>query len=243
LEDTAPRDGSSGKTEDEPMEGKFKLTRPGVVVWDFNGTLIDDVSLAVRSINRMLSRRGLPALSMEAYRRVFGFPLAEYYRAIGFELAAETMGGLADEFHEGYLPGLFDCPLHEGVEELLRRIDCAAIPQFVLSAMEEESLSAALRRLGIEGLFAGVYGLNHRLADSKIERGRELLDRFEIPPESSLLIGDTDHDADVAAALGMSVALVAKGHQNAERLRALGPVFEEFADLATDLFSKSAGSP
>jgi phosphoglycolate phosphatase len=206
------------------------------VIWDFNGTLIDDTPLAVESVNRMLSRRGLPSLRMDEYRRVFGFPLADYYRRIGFDLSCETMSGLADEFHDAYVPGLPDCPLHEGVVALLRRIQHKGIAQFVLSAMEESTLVEALRALGIDGFFGAIHGLDHRLADSKIERGRELLGAHGIDPERALLIGDTDHDADVAAALGTSVALVARGHQAAERLRKVGPVFEGFADLSSALF-------
>ena len=55
------------------------------VIWDFNGTLVDDVSLAVRSINVELGRRGLPLVTVDSYRKVFGFPMADYYvRLAGF---------------------------------------------------------------------------------------------------------------------------------------------------------------
>ncbi len=202
------------------------------VIWDFNGTLVDDCALAVEVINVQLARRRLAPLSLDEYRRVFGFPLADYHRKLGFDLSVETMSGLADEFHEAYLLGLPSCRLHAGVRELLERLEAGGVRQFVLSAMEETTLRDALRRLGIAGRFEAIYGLDHRMADSKIVRGRDLLARFRLSASETLLIGDTDHDVDVARDLGTSAVLVARGHQSVERLRALGvPVYESFAAL------------
>ena len=210
------------------------------VIWDFNGTLIDDCALAVEAINLQLARRGLAALSIDEYRRVFGFPLADYHRRIGLDLSAETMSGLADEFHAAYLAGLPSRPLHAGVRKLLERIAAAGARQFVLSAMEEATLREALARLGVDGRFDAVYGLDHRMADSKLTRGRDLLERFHLSASATLLIGDTDHDVDVARGLGIAAVLVARGHQSAERLRALGvPVYDSFADLERALFDRA----
>ena len=89
------------------------------VIWDFNGTLVDDVELALAAINTMLARRGLPAVSREVYRSVFGFPLMDYYRKLGIDITRETPQNLADEFHSAYLPGLPACGLQKGVREIL----------------------------------------------------------------------------------------------------------------------------
>jgi len=206
--------------------------RVRAVIWDFNGTLIDDVALAVRSINVLLSRRGLRPLSLDSYRRLFGFPMEEYYRRLGFDLSVETMTGLADEFHEAYLPGLPECRLHDGTRELLEHLRGGGASQFVLSAMEEGSLRAAIEHLEIASYFTDVCGLEDRLAGPKTARGRKLFERLGISGEDVLLIGDMDHDAEVGSTLGISVALVAQGHQAEERLRAAGcRVFRTFQEL------------
>jgi phosphoglycolate phosphatase-like HAD superfamily hydrolase len=60
--------------------------------------------------------------------------------------------------------------------------------------------------------------------------------RHRLSGEKTLLIGDMDHDAEVAAALGMSVALVARGHQDGERLRAVtARVFEDATALEREV--------
>lgn len=212
------------------------IERVETVIWDFNGTLIDDVELVVRSVNVQLAKRELPRLTVERYRDVFRFPVEAYYRDIGLDPAAEPMTDLSAEFHAEYVPGLADCPLHDGVLDALSAFRDAGARQFVLSAMEEGLLRSAIDRFGIARFFETVHGLAHRRGDSKVERGRELLASFAIRPNSTVLIGDTDHDAEVARALGVAVALIAGGHQSAARLQATGcPVYESFADLTSAL--------
>lgn len=208
------------------MDGK----RWDVVVWDFNGTLVDDVELALRAINAMLARRRLPEITRDRYRSIFGFPLMDYYRKLGIDVSRETAQGLADEFHTAYLPGLPDCGLQDGVDDLLDLIARSGARQFVLSALEETELRRALAHLDIADRFAGVYGLNHRLGDSKLARGRELVADHRLPAGSTLLIGDMDHDAEVARALGFAVALVAQGHQGLRQLESTGARVEASFD-------------
>ncbi|MCX6092749.1 MAG: HAD family hydrolase [Candidatus Bipolaricaulota bacterium] len=202
------------------------------VIWDFNGTLVNDVDLALRSINTMLARRDLAPVTRDIYRSVFGFPLSNYYRKLGVDVSRETMQGLADEFHEAYLPGLPACALQDGVREILDLATRSGASQFVLSALEEVELRRAIARLGVADRFVAIYGLDHRLGDSKLARGQELFARHGLRAATTLFIGDMDHDAEVASALGVEVALVAQGHQAPQMLRACGcRVFGAFAEL------------
>lgn len=197
------------------------------VIWDFNGTLIDDVDHIVRSVNVLLARRRLPQLTVDSFRHIFGFPVAEYYRKIGFDLEAESMADLSGEFFELYMPGLPDCSLCDGAPGVLSFFKKIGIRQFVLSAMKEGLLRAVIAGLGIADCFTAIYGLEHLEGDSKVSRGRDLMSDFRIRPQTSLLIGDTDHDAEVAEELGLSIVLIANGHQSESRLRATGNVVIE----------------
>ena len=202
------------------------------ILWDFNGTILNDLDLVVRSVNGQLARRELPLLTIERYRDIFGFPVADYYRRIGLDPDGETMRDLSAEFFAAYGPKLPSCPLHEGVRDALSAFRDAGFSQFVLSAMEQALLTATLDRLGISGFFEAIYGLSHHEGDSKLARGRDLLAEQGICPEAALLIGDTDHDAEVARALGVTGVLVARGHQSVSRLRATGcAVYDSTTDL------------
>ena len=208
------------------------------VIWDFNGTLIDDLDLVVRTVNTQLAIRNLPSLTADAYRAVFGFPVEDYYRRIGVTFENETMADLSADFFADYAPALKDCLLHDGALDTLQQVETLGLRQFVLSAMEQGMLRSMISHLGIEDFFDGIYGLAHQKGDSKILRAQELTRDFEIDPRGTLFIGDTHHDADVAQALGLSVALISTGHQSAERLRATGyPVYESYQDLSQAIFS------
>lgn len=203
------------------------------VIWDFNGTLIDDLDLVVRTVNTQLAKRGLTSLTADAYRDVFGFPVEDYYRRIGVTFENETIADLSADFFADYAPALTDCPLHDGVLETLQQVEARGLKQFVLSAMEQRMLRSMVSHLNIGHFFEGIYGLAHQKADSKILRAQELSRDFDIDPQSALFVGDTDHDAEVAQALGMSVVLVSTGHQSAARLRETGyPVCESYQELS-----------
>jgi phosphoglycolate phosphatase len=123
------------------------------------------------------------------------------------------------------------------VIETLQRFKSIKLRQFVLSAMEEEMLRFMIEHFEIEAYFDGVYGLAHLEGDSKVSRGRDLLRDFNIEPRETLLIGDTDHDAEVAETLGLSAALVSKGHQSHKRLRKTKhAVYSSYRVLETALF-------
>ncbi|MBU1048564.1 HAD family hydrolase [Candidatus Bipolaricaulota bacterium] len=202
------------------------------VIWDFNGTLIDDLDLVVRTVNTQLEKRNLSPLTTQDYRDVFGFPVEDYYRRIGVTFEDETMAELSADFFADYAPALKDCPLHDDVRDTLELFKARVSRQFVLSAMEQGMLRSMIRHLGIDPFFDGVYGLAHQEGDSKVSRAHELKQDYGIDPTTSLFIGDTAHDAEVAQALGMSVILISTGHQSAERLRDTGhPVVESYQEL------------
>lgn len=189
------------------------------IIWDWNGTLIDDRKLCVEVINSILTEEGLPALSMQQYLETFRFPVVEYYKMLGLGTDAASFEQLAAAFTERYRAGVRDCRLYPHVLDSLRSFDEQNIRQSILSAAKENPLKLLLKHYEIGHHFDHVYGLSDNYATSKIDRGRELLAKLDVATESIVLIGDTDHDAEVGRALGIDVVLIADGHQTAERLK------------------------
>jgi phosphoglycolate phosphatase len=206
------------------------------VIWDYNGTILDDLDIVLTSINRLLRARGLKGITAEQHRGRFRFPVEEYYQELGFDLEREHFGTLSDEYHGHYMALLPESGVHEGVMRLLNRFARAELPQFVLSAMHEPRLRRSLEDLGISEYFDGVYGLGDLLARSKVDRGQELVRHAGIAPERTLFIGDTDHDVEVAEALGCIPVAVATGHQESGRFdSARVSVYEDFHTLEASL--------
>jgi len=194
----------------------------GSVIWDWNGTLLNDLDFCVSTINILLKKRDLPLLSTDSYREVFSFPVKDYYQTVGFDFENEDFAIPAREFIDLYDSGVKNCLLHNSAIEVLTYFKNLGIRQFVLSAMKQNMLEQTLKQQNIFHFFEGVAGLNDHYATSKIQRGEQLISEFNIEKSSSWIIGDTIHDFEVAESLGIRCILIADGHQSIERLQKTG---------------------
>ena len=189
------------------------------IVWDFNGTIIDDVRIGIESINVLLSKRKLPTIkSKDEYQKSFCFPIIEWYRGLGFDFDAEDYTDIANEWVAEYISRESRAPLCEGVIELLDEFKKRNIKQIIISASEEKMLKRQLSAFGIEKYFAEVVGKNDIYASGKTEIAKRWRANN---PGNILFIGDTDHDLDVASAIRADCILTSSGHQSYERLRNL----------------------
>jgi phosphoglycolate phosphatase len=192
------------------------------VIWDWNGTLLDDAWLCIEVMNGLLGRRGMTLLDAERYQRVFAFPVREYYRRLGFDFAAEPFEQVGTEFIEGYQARQHECRLQSGAREALAELSGRSLTQSVLSASQRSRLVAQAEALEVRASFVRMIGLEDHYAGGKLEQGRGWIAELGLAPRSVLLVGDTDHDAEVAREMGVRCLLVPSGHQSTEKLRASG---------------------
>ena len=193
------------------------------VIWDFNGTLFDDVDAGIESANRLLANHGLPKLvSREQYRSLFGFPIIDYYRRLGFDFSKTPYASLASEWVPYYLSCSANARLHNDAIATMEALRVRGIVQLVLSATEKNMLTQQIDDLGLSPYLDEILGLDDIHAYSKEEIGLRWRDRH--PDACVLFVGDTDHDAQVAAAMGVDCILVASGHQSRETLEKLHPL-------------------
>lgn len=188
------------------------------ILWDWNGTLLNDLDFCISTINILLKRRNLPTLNHNSYKEVFSFPVKDYYKEIGFDFEKEDFAIPAKEFIDLYNSQVENCALHNSALEVLTHFQKKGNRQFVLSAMKQNMLEKTLKHNNIFHLFEGVAGLNDHYAVSKIERGEQLISEFKIEKEETWIIGDTIHDFEVAEKLGIKCILIADGHQSETRL-------------------------
>ncbi|MEX3628909.1 MAG: HAD family hydrolase [Burkholderia sp.] len=206
------------------------------LVFDWNGTLIDDLDLAVRSVNRCSSRFGIAPVTHERYRALFGFPIAGFYAALGFDLERVPFATVVQHYLESFDTGVADCALHAGALDLLDAARAAGIGVSILSASHRDVLIATLDAKALRARFAHVIGLTHNQATSKAAEALALQRALGSPPEHTLYVGDTLHGFEVAREVGWHPVLVTTGHQKANRLRASGaPVYNGLADLLAHL--------
>ena len=189
------------------------------IIWDWNGTLLDDVWICMEIINKMLQKRCLPLLSKDRYKEIFGFPIQNYYLKAGFNFEVEPFKDLAKEYIEEYDSRSQECKLHQGVLDALKKINSLGVSQSILSASSEESLRMIIESFEIQDYFSHINGLNDHYAESKIDIGERWIKAQGFKPCEVLMIGDTIHDYEVAKALGIDCVLISHGHQSIERLK------------------------
>ncbi len=194
------------------------------IVWDWNGTLLDDLDAGVNTLNRMLERRDLPLLTTEQYKEQFGFPVEPFYQQVGFDLKRESFHEISVDFVRTYDEFAPDVRLHPEVIETLQALREAGMKQYILSALREELLKPMVEAFGLAPYFSQVCGSDNIYAIGKIDRGRRMVEMYGIRPEETLMIGDTLHDAEVAEALEFDILLYTGGHNSADRLSGKGRI-------------------
>ena len=182
------------------------------VIWDFNGTVYNDVDACIRSANRLLIAHGLkPFADVAAYREKFGFPIIDYYRRMGFDFNQTPYDALAVEWVDYYMEETQNAHLYDGFLPIWEYFRNKGFSQIILSATEKKMLSAQLETLGVRDCFDEVLGQDDIHAYGKKEIG--LAWREKHREAVLLLIGDTEHDAEVARAMGADCILLACGHR------------------------------
>lgn len=203
------------------------------ILWDWNGTLLDDRDLALSIVNDMLGKRGLAPISMATYLTLFDHPVMDFYRAIGLGPEVTPVAQVAAEFQSGYTAGYRNCQLQPGAEQMLWGLRKLGVKQSVLSASQRHTLRRLVTHFGAAAHFQSLLGLDDHLAHSKIELAETWLAKQPFLPERVLLIGDTTHDFDTAKAIGCDCLLVARGHQSRGKLAECGvPVIDDLRKLA-----------
>ena len=199
------------------------------LIWDWNGTLLDDVAAAVGALNRMLVKRGARPITIEHYRRRFGFPVRPFYAELGVDLAKWDWDEICEDFHNFVLEE--PQAVRPDARDALELAASLGFRQSILSALRQDKLEAALAANGFLGFFDRIFGVDNLDGASKLDRGRELMASLGPSADTPVFIGDTLHDAEVARELGGRCVLVSCGHQMPDRLAAAGcPVAATLAD-------------
>lgn len=202
------------------------------LIWDWNGTLFNDVELGVSIINNLLKLNNLPQLTYKQYRSIFTFPVSEYYKLAGFDFSKTSFEILGKMFMDEYERRKFEMNLFDGAREILELANVSGIKQSVLSAYKHDTLVEILSHYGIAKYFEYIVGLDNIYAGSKEHLGLELRKRIPFSREEILFIGDTLHDADVAKAMDVRCVLISNGHQDPEKLTVNGnQVLSDISEL------------
>ena len=211
------------------------MSRP-YILWDWNGTLLDDTQAALDTLNIMLARRGVKPIALDFFRDHFAFPCRPFYDMIGMHVEDDEWDALAKEYHDLYAEQ--PKALNREAISALERVRQAGAKQSIISALRQDLLDEVTARMGVAPYMECIYGVDNLDGASKLDRALELMNR--IAPQVGeqpdvVLIGDALHDKEVADALKVRCVLCGQGSHAAWRLRAValtGETLLEAVELA-----------
>lgn len=198
------------------------------VLFDYNGTLIDDVDLNIEIENELLKRRNLTALgTKEFYLENFDFPIKAFYEKLGFDFSKESYDDICVEYAALYSKALERAKLFDDVLPCVKELKRHGKKLVIISAAEDKSLNLQANKFGIAPYFESVLGSQNMYGKTKIDTAHLWLKEEGADVSKTVFIGDTVHDAQTAESLGCECFLVSRGHNSIGRLKSTGcEVFE-----------------
>ncbi len=205
-----------------------------LLVFDWDGTLLDSTKAIVVAVQAACRDLDLPEPSGEHARQVIGLGLAEALRHSAPNLSEDRFPMMIERYRYHYLSHDHELNLFDGAFELIAELHSA---NFLLGVATGKSRIGLNRALVNSGL--GTYFPASRCADECFSKPHpqmleELMEEFTVPPERVLMIGDTTHDLQMAINAGVAGLAVTYGAHSVKALDSLKPLacLHNIAELA-----------
>lgn len=212
------------------------------IIWDWNGTLVDDCDISIEIINSLLEEYAAGSTDKATYRDKMEFPIINYYNKLGLlDHSDVEFEEVAKKFLSRYNERRHECALHSQAKEIIEELMEEGITHSVLSAYQEKDLHEMAEHNQMKELFLAMVGQLGAHAHSKVEQGKAHVEKLPYEANQILLIGDTVHDFEVAQAIGVQCLLAEHGHQSREKLEATGaPVISSLDEITRLLIGEKA---
>ncbi|WP_030694155.1 HAD family hydrolase [Streptomyces globisporus] len=210
------------------------------LVWDWNGTLLDDIDAVIGATNAAFAELGLASITLERYRELYTVPVPKFYERLMGRLPTDEEWTVMDgAFHRHYWERADACGLTVGAAELLAARQAAGATQSLLSLAPHAHLVPLVRRHGIAERFVRVDGRVDASTDGKSGHMVRHLIALGVPADRVVVIGDAADDAVAAAHVGARAVLYTGGSHSRASLSRVGvPVvdtLEEAVSVAEEL--------
>ncbi len=186
------------------------------VLWDWNGTIIDDLVYNFNIVNTLLLEKCLAPISLEEYRKKFCFPIKKFYDEIGLKCNTSEYEVIANKYQILYESKIKEIELSYRIKELMAFLHEINIKQFLFTSSNKSTLMTQLALYtGIVPLIDGIICQNNNLGIGKAELFyRWKMEQGIIDCSSIVIIGDTYYERDIATNFGADSILIKSGHQN-----------------------------
>lgn len=208
------------------------------VIWDWNGTLVDDLPVVVSAVNESLSRIGAEPIGVEEYRDHYTRPVRLFYERLLARPITDAQWRLIDDtFHSAYAASLDRVPLTHDAWEAVETLRQAGCSQSILSMWWHDDLVPEVTRHGLDQIMVRIEGNVLGAGDTKATLLGLHLDRLPMKGRS-VMIGDALDDAQAAAAAGIPCVLYDGGSHHRTEMDSLSvPVATTLVEAARTALS------
>jgi phosphoglycolate phosphatase len=186
------------------------------IIFDWSGTLVDDLPAVWQATNYALIKAGRTELSLEQFRREFCLPLQDFFDRHLPQVAVEELGGW---FHSHFVTVQDSIVPLPHTREFLQFCRDQGVRMFVLSAVQQAHFAAQAHA----AQFADFFDKTFLGVWDKRAKIRDILREHDLAPDETLLIGDMQHDIETARHGGVRSCAVLTGYNAVEQLRASEP--------------------
>ena len=203
------------------------------IIWDWNGTILDDLQVNLEVENTLLSRRGRRLIKdIDEYQEKFQFPIIKFYESLDFDLENEKFEDIAKEYVFEFDERFYELETFDDAESVIRDFKFKGIEQIILSQTEQRWLEKQVAFHDMDYLFSELLGARDIYVKGKVGIALEWITRNDIDTAQVLMVGDTLHDFEVAETIGCDCMLIARGHHSKEKLLTTGvPVLDSIEEL------------
>jgi phosphoglycolate phosphatase len=195
-----------------------------LLIFDWDGTLMDSAGVIVDSIQRACEDIGLPAPTEHASRQIIGLGLMQALQTLLPDLPADNYPRLVERYRHHYLGLDAEIPLFAGVASGIRALSASGFQLAVATGKSRVGLERALEASGLGAWFVATRCADQTHSKPHPAMVLELIDELDADPARTLVIGDTSHDLLMAANAGVASLGVTYGAHEAGDLHPHAPV-------------------
>jgi phosphoglycolate phosphatase len=195
-----------------------------LLIFDWDGTLMDSAGVIVDSIQRACEDIGLPAPSERASRQIIGLGLVQALQTLLPDLPADDYPRLVERYRHHYLGRDAEIPLFDGVARGIGELHGSGFQLAVATGKSRVGLERALEASGLGTWFAATRCADQTHSKPHPAMVLELIEELDADPARTLVIGDTSHDLLMAANAGVASLGVTYGAHEADDLRPHAPL-------------------
>jgi phosphoglycolate phosphatase len=201
------------------MAKRFEL-----LVFDWDGTLMDSAGAIIASIQASCRDLGLPVPERERASHVIGLGLKDALAYVAPELPLSDYGRLAERYRHHYLARDPDIELFPGMREMLFDLKQKGHLLAVATGKTRVGLERVLAATQLKPYFDASRCADETRSKPHPAMLQELMRELLVEPEATLMIGDTAHDLQMAVAAGVRALAVSYGAHPRDNLTALNPL-------------------